>query len=61
MFDPSVIHQIKDVDIDQPYNALTLTHDLHQRFDDLAIYFEPVPNAADLHQLMTFGRKWRPK
>jgi len=49
MFDPGVIHQIEGVNIDRPYNALTLTHDLHQRFGDLTIYFEPAPNAAALH------------
>jgi HNH endonuclease len=42
MFDPGIIHQIEGVNIDGPYNALTLTHDLHQRFGDLSIYFEPV-------------------
>lgn len=49
MFDPGVIHQIEGVNIDRPYNALTLTHDLHQRFGDLTIYFEPVPDAATPH------------
>jgi hypothetical protein len=46
MFDPGVIHQIEGINIDRPYNALTLTHDLHQRFGDLTIYFEPVPDAT---------------
>src|SRR4051794_37061240 len=46
MFDPGIIYQVEGVNIDRPYNALTLTHDLHQRFGDLNIYFEPVPNAG---------------
>jgi hypothetical protein len=46
VFNPSIIHQIEGVNIDRPYNALTLTHGLHQRFGDLNIYFEPVPNAG---------------
>ena len=49
MFDPGIIHQVEGVNIDRPYNALTLTHDLHQRFGDLTIYFEPVPNAVAPH------------
>jgi hypothetical protein len=49
MFDPGVIHQVKGVNIDRPYNAFTLTHDLYQRFGDLTIYFEPVPNTVTPH------------
>jgi len=49
MFDPGVRHQIEGVSIDRPYNALTLTHDLHQRFGELTIYFEPQPNAQVPH------------
>jgi HNH endonuclease len=49
MFDPGVIHQIEGTNIDRPYNALTLTHDFHQRFGDLNIYFEPVPNSGASH------------
>jgi hypothetical protein len=49
MFDPGIIHQVEGINIDRPYNALTLTHDLHQRFGDLTIYFEPLPNAETPH------------
>ena len=49
MFDPGVIHHIEGVNIDRPYNALTLTNDLHQRFGDLTIYFESSTNAAAPH------------
>ena len=49
MFDPGVVSQVEGVNINRPYNALTLTHDLYQRFGDLIIYFEPVSIAAVPH------------
>lgn len=66
MFDPGIIHQIEGVNIDRPYNALTLTHGLHQRFGDLGIYFEPVPNAPEpytytIQQTISYPFFRRPK
>ncbi|KAL2194646.1 hypothetical protein P885DRAFT_42471 [Corynascus similis CBS 632.67] len=45
MFDHGVAHLIEGVDIDRPYNALTLTHNMHDLFGNFDIYFEPVPGA----------------
>ncbi|KAH6629960.1 hypothetical protein B0J18DRAFT_419783 [Chaetomium sp. MPI-SDFR-AT-0129] len=46
MFDHGVGPLIDGVDIDRPYNALTLTRDIHGLFGEFSIYFEPVPDAA---------------
>ncbi|KAK4248276.1 hypothetical protein C7999DRAFT_13812 [Corynascus novoguineensis] len=45
MFDHGIGHLIESVDIDRPYNALTLTHNMHDLFGNFDIYFEPVPGA----------------
>jgi hypothetical protein len=45
MFDHGVGHMIEGVDIDRPYNALTLTHNVHDLFGSFDIYFEPVLGA----------------
>ncbi|KAL2016928.1 hypothetical protein VTK56DRAFT_2845 [Thermocarpiscus australiensis] len=45
MFDYGVGHLIEGVDIDRPYNALTLTPSIHDLFGNFHIYFEPVPGA----------------
>lgn len=45
MFDHGVGRLIEGVDIDRPYNALTLTHNIHDLFGNFRIYFEPVPDA----------------
>ncbi|KAK5988612.1 hypothetical protein PT974_10098 [Cladobotryum mycophilum] len=42
MFDHGVVHIIDGVDIDRPRNAITLTLDLHRRFGEFKIFFEPV-------------------
>jgi hypothetical protein len=40
MFDDSVVHLIKGTDIDRLYNAITLTHDLHQLWGNFEVYFK---------------------
>lgn len=45
MFDYGIGHLIEGVDIDRPYNALTLTLNMHDLFGNFRIYFEPVPDA----------------
>jgi hypothetical protein len=40
MFDPGIANLIDGEDIDRPFNAMTLTHELHRRFGALEIYFE---------------------
>jgi hypothetical protein len=43
MFDPGIIRKIEGIDIDRPYNALTLSQTFHRHFRSLKIYFEPEP------------------
>ncbi|UZP37066.1 hypothetical protein NXS19_004882 [Fusarium pseudograminearum] len=42
MFDSGVAHLIEGVDIDRPFNALTLTLGHHVSFGEFQVYFEPV-------------------
>jgi HNH endonuclease len=53
MFDPGITNLIGGQDIDRPYNALTLTHDLHQRFGSLEVYFE-LPHTENVPQKNTY-------
>ena len=45
MFDHGVLALIDGVEIDQPFNALTLDPSLHQLFGDFKAYFEPMAGA----------------
>jgi HNH endonuclease len=47
MFDYGVVHLIEGPGIDRPFNALTLTHDLHRLFGNFEVFFEPVPQTPD--------------
>lgn len=40
MFDDGVVHLIEGTDIDRPYNAITLTHDLHQLWGNFEVFCE---------------------
>ncbi|KAF5865343.1 hypothetical protein ETB97_004153 [Aspergillus alliaceus] len=40
MFDPDISPLIAGPDIDNPYNALTLTHNYHRLFGEFEIYFK---------------------
>ncbi|KAK3384077.1 hypothetical protein B0T24DRAFT_72720 [Lasiosphaeria ovina] len=55
MFDNGVMHLIEGVDIHRPRNALTLTLNMHRRFGNFNIFFEPVANAAPhTYRICTF-------
>ncbi|KAI9838513.1 MAG: hypothetical protein M1837_002439 [Sclerophora amabilis] len=43
MFDPGILREFQDNDIDRPRNAITLTYTKHRQFGDLRIFFEPTP------------------
>ncbi|KAM0421191.1 hypothetical protein ACHAPT_011083 [Fusarium lateritium] len=43
MFDPGIVSLIDGVEIDRPFNALTLEMDLHQDFGNFEVFFEPRP------------------
>lgn len=49
MFDPEVIRLIDGVEIDRPYNAITLTYHFHRLFGSFKIYFEPSRNTKSPH------------
>lgn len=42
MFDRGVVNLIQGTDIDQPFNALTLTPKLHELFGSFQVFFTPV-------------------
>lgn len=46
MFDDEVMNMIDRTGIDRPYNAITLTLEMRQRFGGFYIFFEPVANTA---------------
>jgi len=46
MFDLGVANLIEGVDINRPYNAITLSHDMHKEFGNLKIYFKHLPEDA---------------
>jgi len=39
MFDSGIIHLIEGTDIDRPYNAATLSHQMHQYFGKFKVFF----------------------
>lgn len=54
MFDCNVSHLIDGVEIDRPFNAMSLTRDLHDHFGDFAIYFEPIPGQEHTYRIETY-------
>ncbi|KAL2380520.1 hypothetical protein RJZ90_004552 [Blastomyces dermatitidis] len=54
MFDSDVSHLVDGIDIDQPFNAMSLTHDLHALFSNFKVFFEPVPGQEHTYQIDTF-------
>ncbi|KAH8754637.1 hypothetical protein F5883DRAFT_573340 [Diaporthe sp. PMI_573] len=46
MFDSGVMHMIEGTDMHRPYNAITLSLEMHQRFGQFHIFFEPDADAA---------------
>ncbi|KAK3935965.1 hypothetical protein QBC46DRAFT_396221 [Diplogelasinospora grovesii] len=45
MFDSGVMHMIEGTDMHRPYNALTLSLEMHQRFGQFHIFFERIEDA----------------
>ncbi|KAL2369060.1 hypothetical protein BDBG_18083 [Blastomyces gilchristii SLH14081] len=54
MFDSDVSHLVDGIDIDQPFNVMSLTHDLHAHFSNFKVFFEPVPGQEHTYQIDTF-------
>lgn len=42
MYDLEVVYLIEGIDIDRPFNAITLTQDMHDSFGRFDIFFESV-------------------
>ena len=63
MFDPGVIYDIKGINIDKPFNALSLSGNLHKEFGDLKIYFEADAHIRDRYTIKTtrLGLQVRPE
>ncbi|KAL8420514.1 hypothetical protein RB594_003345 [Gaeumannomyces avenae] len=54
MFDVGVVHLIDGVEIDRPYNAITLLHEHHFDFGSFRIFFEPVPDQPHTYRIDAF-------
>ncbi|PGH05578.1 hypothetical protein AJ79_06745 [Helicocarpus griseus UAMH5409] len=54
MFDCDVSHIISGVDIDRPFNAISLTRGLHTNFGNFLIFFEPVPGQNHTYRIGKF-------
>ena len=62
MFDPGILHWIEGTDIDQPYNALSLSHTFHHHFGSLHVYFEAVPGFENRYTIRSLqGSPTRPR
>ncbi len=54
MFDVGVIHIIKGTDIDRPYNAITLTLEMHRLFGNFDIFLERVTETPHTYNIKPF-------
>ena len=54
MFDSGVAYLIEGTDIDQPRNAITLTHRLHRWFGEFQIFFESIDQEPHTYRINTF-------
>ncbi|KAL8329816.1 hypothetical protein RB597_005210 [Gaeumannomyces tritici] len=54
MFDVGVVHLIDGVEIDRPYNAITLSHTHHFHFGSFRIFFEPVSDQPHTYRIDAF-------
>lgn len=54
MLDCDVSHLIDGPNIDRPFNAITLTSDMHYYFGDFKVLFEAIPNQEHTYQIDTF-------
>lgn len=55
MFDNGVVRLIEANEIDRPFNAMTLSHDLHVWFGSFEVYFEEVPDQRHTYRIKTFA------
>src|SRR3569833_1536860 len=46
MFDVDVIHLIEGDDINRPYNAISLTKEMHESFGRFDVFFERISDAS---------------
>lgn len=56
MFDNDIAHRINGTDIDRPFNALTLTLNLHRAFGDFEVYFTSIRGREHTYEIGTFQR-----
>ncbi|KAI1962128.1 hypothetical protein LOZ47_003134, partial [Ophidiomyces ophidiicola] len=54
MFDNGVVRLIEGNEIDRPFNAMTLSHDLHVWFGSFEVYFEEVLDERHTYRIKTF-------
>ncbi|EEH38034.2 hypothetical protein PAAG_00955 [Paracoccidioides lutzii Pb01] len=54
MFDYDVSHVIDGVNIDGPFNAISLTRDLHTYFGNFEVFFQAVPGRDHTYLIDTF-------
>ncbi|ODH33668.1 hypothetical protein ACO22_03286 [Paracoccidioides brasiliensis] len=54
MFDYDVSHIIDGVNIDRPFNAMSLTRDLHTYFGNFEVFFQAVPGQDHTYLIDTF-------
>ncbi|KKZ67875.1 hypothetical protein EMCG_06404 [[Emmonsia] crescens] len=54
MFDCNVSHVIDGVNIDRPFNAMSLTPNFHTDFGNFSVFFEPVPGQMHTYHIDTF-------
>lgn len=51
LFDPGIMHLVKDINIDRPYNAITLSGNYHFFFRRLFVYFEADTSAQHTYAI----------
>ncbi|KAM3496754.1 hypothetical protein MY10362_009875, partial [Beauveria mimosiformis] len=54
IFDSDVTHLINGVDVDRPYNAITLTLSLHRAFGNFDLYFTPITDRPHTYKIRSF-------
>lgn len=54
MFDHGAALLIDGADIDQPYNAMTLTSEFHHCLGKFQVYFDSVPDKENTYEIKTF-------
>ncbi|PGH14300.1 hypothetical protein AJ79_03122 [Helicocarpus griseus UAMH5409] len=54
MFDHGVVRLIEGIDIDRPFNAISLSPSLHTLLGGFEIFFEPVPSQLHTYQVNPF-------